>query len=296
MGRLKTKTELLNFSIVISKNQYLWQDLLIGNMGLGKWIVGAIGWAMLGPIGGILGYYFASRLEKLSEEASQQAGDPKVNQGQRNSFLISLLVLSAAVIKADGKTTSQELATLRSFFSRNFGPQAGNEAEEIVKELLDKDFNLYEVCTQVRSRMNYSRRLQLFHYLVSLGACDGLLQREVDILETIATYIGLSKGEVDSIFAQFRYGSGGNRGYSGNGGNESYRNGNNTSNSENNYKILGITPNATNDEVKKAYRKMAVKYHPDKVATLGEDVQKAAEEKFKVISQAYQAICKERGL
>ena len=235
-------------------------------------------------------------MEKLSEEASQQAGDPKVNQGQRNSFLISLLVLSAAVIKADGKTTSQELATLRSFFSRNFGPQAGNEAEEIVKELLDKDFNLYEVCTQVRSRMNYSQRLQLFHYLVSLGACDGLLQREVDILETIATYIGLSKGEVDSIFAQFRYGSGGNRGYSGNGGNESYRNGNNTSNSENNYKILGITPNATNDEVKKAYRKMAVKYHPDKVATLGEDVQKAAEEKFKVISQAYQAICKERGL
>ena len=265
-------------------------------MGFCKWIVGAIGWAMLGPIGGILGYYFASRLEKLSEEASQQAGDPRVEQGQRNSFLISLLVLSAAVIKADGKTTSQELATLRSFFSRNFGPQAGNEAEEIVKELLDKDFNLYEVCTQVRSRMNYSQRLQLFHYLVSLGACDGLLQREVDILETIATYIGLSKGEVDSIFAQFRYGSGGNRGYSGNGGNESYRNGNNTSNSENNYKILGITPNATNDEVKKAYRKMAVKYHPDKVATLGEDVQKAAEEKFKVISQAYQAICKERGI
>ena len=247
---------------------------------------------MLGPIGGILGYYFASRLEKLSEEASQQAGDPRVDQGQRNSFLISLLVLSAAVIKADGKTTSQELATLRSFFSKNFGPQAGNEAEEIVKELLDKDFNLYEVCTQVRSRMNYSQRLQLFHYLVSLGACDGLLQREVDILETIATYIGLSKGEVNSIFAQFRYGSGGNGGYSGTG---SYGN-NSTTNSDNNYKILGITPNATNDEVKKAYRKMAVKYHPDKVATLGEDVQKAAEEKFKVISQAYQAICKERGI
>lgn len=292
MGRRKTKTELLNFSIVISKNQYLWQNLLTENMGFGKWIVGAIGWAMLGPIGGILGYYFASRLEKLSEEASRQAGDPRVDQGQRNSFLISLLVLSAAVIKADGKTTSQELATLRSFFSKNFGPQAGNEAEEIVKELLDKDFNLYEVCTQVRSRMNYSQRLQLFHYLVSLGACDGLLQREVDILETIATYIGLSKGEVDSIFAQFRYGSGGNGGYSGTG---SYGN-NSTTNSENNYKILGITPNATNDEVKKAYRKMAVKYHPDKVATLGEDVQKAAEEKFKVISQAYQAICKERGI
>ena len=112
-------------------------------MGLGKWIVGALGWAMFGPIGGILGYYLTSRLEKLTEEASVGAGE---DRGQRNSFLMSLLVLSAAVIKADGKTTSQELATVRSFFTRNFGTQAGNEAEEIVKELLTKDYNLFEVC------------------------------------------------------------------------------------------------------------------------------------------------------
>ena len=237
-------------------------------MGLGKWIAGALGWALLGPIGGILGYYFASRAEKAAEANDVQ----QRIQGQRNSFLMSLLVLSAAVIKADGKTTSQELSTLRSFFARNFGPQAGNEAEEIVKNILSKDFNLYEVCRQVRSCMDYSQRLQLFHYLVSLGACDGLHQREIDILETIATYIGLSKSETDSIFAQFK------------------------PSNDSNYKILEISPDATNDEVKKAYRKMAVKYHPDKVATLGEDVQKAAEEKFKAISQAYEAICKERGI
>ena len=237
-------------------------------MGFGKWIAGALGWALLGPIGGILGYYFASRAEKAAEVNDEV----QRIQGQRNSFLMSLLVLSAAVIKADGKTTSQELSTLRSFFTRNFGPQAGNEAEEIVKNILSKNFNLYEVCTQVRSCMDYSQRLQLYHYLVGLGACDGLHQREVDILETIATYIGLSKSEVDSIFAQFR------------------------PSNDSNYRILEITPEATNDEVKKAYRKMAVKYHPDKVATLGEDVQKAAEEKFKAISQAYEAICKERGI
>ena len=241
-------------------------------MGFGKWIAGALGWAMFGPIGGILGYYFASRVEKLAESTVVYSEDQTYNQGQRNSFLMSLLVLSAAVIKADGKTTSQELATLRSFFARNFGPQAGNEAEEIVKDLLTKDFNLYEVCTQVRSCMGYSQRLQLYHYLVGLGACDGLHQREIDILETIATYLGLSKSEVDSIFAQFR------------------------PSNDSNYRILEITPEATNDEVKKAYRKMAVKYHPDKVATLGEDVQKAAEEKFKAVNQAYEAICKERGI
>ena len=241
-------------------------------MGFGKWIAGALGWAMFGPIGGILGYYFASRMEKFSEAVTQQAEDQTWNQGQRNSFLMSLLLLSAAVIKADGKTTSQELSTLRSFFARNFGTQAGSEAEEIVKDLLSKEFNLYEVCGQIRSCMDYSQRLQLYHYLVSLGACDGLHQREIDVLETIATYIGLSKSEVDSIFAQFR------------------------PSNDSNYRVLEITPNATDEEVKKAYRKMAVKYHPDKVATLGEDVQKAAEEKFKAVSQAYEAICRERGI
>ena len=120
--------------------------------------------------------------------------------------------------------------------------------------------------------MDYSQRLQLFHYLVSLGACDGLHPREIDILETIATYIGLSQSETDSIIAQFK------------------------PSNDSNYKILEISPDATNEEVKKAYRKMAIKYHPDKVATLGSDIQKAAEEKFKTISAAYEAICRERGI
>ena len=239
-------------------------------MGLGKWIVGALGWAMLGPIGGILGYYLTSKLEKLTEESESGAGR---NREERNSFLMSLLVLSAAVIKADGKTTAQEMTTFRNFFTRNFGAHAAAEAEEIVRELLQKDINLYEICGQIRSSMDYSQRLQLFHYLVSLGACDGLHQREIDVLEVIATYVGLSKAEVDSILAQYKPRS-----------------------NDSNYRILEISPSATNEEVKKAYRKMAIKYHPDKVATLGEDVQKAAEEKFKTISEAYEAICRERGI
>lgn len=239
-------------------------------MGYGKWIGGVLGWAVLGPLGAIIGYYIGSALE--DDSRSESGTDPRYDQGERNSFLISLLVLSAAVIKADRKVTSAEIAKLREFFARNFGAQAANEAEKIVKEIVHKDFNIYEVCGQVRSCMDYSQRMQLYHYLVSLGACDGLMQCEVDILEVIATNIGLSKGDADSILALFR------------------------PSNDANYRILGISPEATDEEVKKAYRRMAVKYHPDKVATLGEDVQKAAEEKFKAVSQAYEAICRERGI
>ncbi|MBQ1209303.1 MAG: TerB family tellurite resistance protein [Bacteroidales bacterium] len=237
-------------------------------MGLGKWIAGALGWAIFGPIGGILAFWLASKSEEKAEIEEEQSW----NQGQRNSFLMSLLVLSASVIKADGKTSSQELSTLRKFFTQNFGAQAGREAENVVRSLLNQDYNLYEVCSQVRSCMDYSQRLQLFHYLVALGACDGLHKKELDILEVIASYIGLSKTEIESIFAQFR------------------------PSNDSNYRILEIDASATNEEVKKAYRKMAMKYHPDKVATLGKDVQKAAEEKFKAVNQAYEAICKERGI
>lgn len=234
-------------------------------MAIGKWIAGTLGWIMFGPIGGLVGYFLASAFESDDTPAGKQ-------QGQRNSFFVSLLVLATAVIKADGKISSKEIATLRQFFARNFGPAAADEAEKIVRELMNKDINLYDVCQQIRTNMNHSQRLQLYHFLVSLAACDGLHQSEVDVLEVIATYLGLSESEADSIFAIFR------------------------PNNDSNYRILEIEPTATDEEVKKAYRRMAVKYHPDKVATLGPDVQKAAEEKFKAVSTAYEAICKERGI
>lgn len=62
------------------------------------------------------------------------------------------------------------------------------------------------------------------------------------------------------------------------------------------YKILEIEPSATDSEIKKAYRKMAVKYHPDKVAHLGKEIQKTAEEKFKAVSDAYSEIKKKRNI
>ena len=249
---------------------------------------GFLGWAIWGPIGGLLGFLAGSVFDSVSgkqigdggatytrrtysDGGSSSSSTDESRTGQRNSFMMSLLVLSAAVIKADGKVNSSELSRVKSMIRNNFGDEAASQAENIVRQLMAKDINVYQVGAQIRTYMNYSQRLQLFQYLVQVASRDGMVPAELDVLDSIASAIGLSNTDRDSLLSMYRQSQ------------------------DSAYKILGIEPGATDDEVRKAYKKMALKYHPDKVATLGEDVQKAAEEKFKKVQQAYEQIKKERG-
>ena len=192
---------------------------------------------------------------------------------QRNSFFVSLLVLSSAVIKADGRTHPAELRTVREFIRTNFGEQAAAQAEQILQRLDREQVNIYSVGGQIAANMNYSQRLQLFQYLVSIATSDGdFSTSEKSVLEAIASAIRLTSTDAASIIAMY------------------YKE------ADSAYTVLEISPSATDDEVRSAYRRMAMKYHPDRVATLGPEVQKAAEEKFKKIQEAYAAIKKQRGI
>ena len=241
-------------------------------MGAGKWIGGFLGWVALGPIGGLLGFLFGSAFDGLSgvKVETHTAYSPSE---QRNSFLVSLLVLSAAVIKADGKTLQSELDYVKDFVRRNFGDAAVPEAMRMLNEFTRQDVNIYSVGPQIARFMNYSQRLQLFHYLAQLAMADGQFdKKEKSVLEAIGATIGLGGADINSVIAMF------------------YKE---TSSA---YTVLEVSPSATDDEVRAAYRKMAMKNHPDKVATLGPDVQKAAAEKFRQVQEAYEAIKKERGM
>jgi|SRR5574344_140431 DnaJ like chaperone protein len=234
-------------------------------MGYGRWITGALGWVLGGPIGGLIGYFVGSLADG---SISSSVGG---NAGQRNSFLISLLVLSSAVMHADGKVMRSELDYVKGFIRANFGEEAVAQALSILKELSQKEVDLQQVCAQIKACMQISQRLQLLHYLVGISQADGAVSgSELEMLRKIAQYMGISERDSESVLAMF---------------------GNNI---EDAYKVLEIDSSVTDEEVKRAYKRMAMKHHPDRVATLGADVRCAAEEKFKSIVAAYETIKKER--
>ncbi|MBR6868288.1 MAG: TerB family tellurite resistance protein [Bacteroidales bacterium] len=186
---------------------------------------------------------------------------------------MSLLVLSSAVIRADGQVRQIELNYVRQFIRSNFGAQLEDEAMRILDGLNRQSVDIYSVGAQIAANMNYSQRLQLFHYLAGIANADGdFTVSERDVLQVIASAINLSSSDAASVLAMY------------------YKE------KESAYEVLEISPSATDDEVKSAYRRMAMKHHPDKVATLGPEVQKAAAEKFRKIQEAYETIKQERGI
>jgi len=138
--------------------------------------------------------------------------------------------------------------------------------------MIKQDIDVREVARQVGQHMDNAAKLQLLHYLFGIAMADGNVDKaEVDKIMEISGYMGVSVADFNSVKAMF------------------YKD------VESAYMILQITAAATNEEVKKAYREMAKKYHPDRVASLGEEIRKAAEEKFQKVNEAYETIKKERG-
>ena len=184
-----------------------------------------------------------------------------------------LMALSATVMKADGKVLKAELDYVKQFFSQQFGNQFNSRHLQVLKQFLDSDrIPLNEICSDIRNRMPAEVRAQLVHYLFGIAKADGnVAESELKSIENIANLLGVSGQEFISLKNMF------------------YRDINSD------YKILGITSSASNEEIKKAYRKMAITHHPDKVASMGEEYQKGAQEKFLKIQEAYENIKKKRG-
>lgn len=244
-----------------------------------KWLGGTLGWAFGGPIGALLGFALGSIYDNASGDIMNW-GEPEPGPRQRGysrtttaDFEASLLILTAAVMKADNSVKKSELDFVRRFLIGQFGEAKAQQQLLLLREILKRPIEIRQVSSQIRAFMDYSSRLQLMHYLFQLANADKEMHgNEIDMLTRIASYLGISKADFMSIKAMFVL-----------------------ENDHSVYQILEVEKSATDDEVKKAYRKMAVKYHPDKVSHLGPEHQDAAKEKFQNLTFAYERIKRERG-
>jgi DnaJ like chaperone protein len=235
-----------------------------------KWVGLGLGWAVGGPIGGILGLALGSMFDTGTQ---QTQGRIYQSTTRRGDYAASLLVLVAAVMKADGRVMKSELDYVKNYFYTRFGSETAQEAIVMLRDILKQHIPVRDVTAQLNQRLDYSYRLEMVHFLFGIAAADaGVTEAEKEMIRRIAGYMNITASDIDSIQAMF------------------------ISASDAAYKILEIDTTASDEDVKKAYRRMAMKYHPDKVSHLGEDFKKVAHEKFRKVKDAYESIKKERGI
>ena len=262
-------------------------------MGAGKWIGGILGFMTGGPLGALAGFALGALFDNTTASESANGGtfnnQPENTAsdatGHRNSFLFSMLVMASYIIRADGRIMHSEMEYVRQFLRSNFGEQAVGEGQQILLNLFEERkrmdaqnpnafrHTIHECGAQIAANLSHEERLQLLSFLAEIARSDGHVSpEEMEALKEVAVCIGLSAREAESLLNLHG------------------------DSLEEAYKVLEVSPNATDQELRAAYRRLALKHHPDRVATLGEDVRKAAEEKFQEINNAKERIWKARGM
>ena len=226
-----------------------------------KLLFALIGYAFFRLPGAFVGFFIGSFLS------------PKVQKISSKDFEINLLALASLVIKADGKVTQNELDFVRRYFISAYGKNRANEVFKIFNQnVKNKGISVSKISRLFNLALNYESRLQVIHFLFGIAKADGnISELEIKKLLEFSNLFKLSYADFLSIKAMF------------------------VQESDNAYKILEVDKTATNDEIKKSYRDLAKKHHPDKVQHLGDAYVKAAQDKFQQIQKAYQNIKNERG-
>lgn len=241
-----------------------------------KWFAAILGYFIFRLPGAILGFFIGSLADNLNTGNNGRTifGDFGRQQVSPADFELNLLSLCSIVIKADGQVSQRELDYVRQYFLSTYGKEKANAIFRTFNEVIKKrEISAHRICTFLNQRTRYEVRLQLLHFLFGIAQADGNISTlEVSKLLEIAGYLRVRRNDFESIKAMF------------------------IKSADNAYKILEIEKSASNDEVKKAYRKMAKKYHPDKVVTENAAIKKGAEEKFKQVQKAYEQIQSDRGL
>tara|TARA_Y100000389_G_C17444660_1_gene510819 strand:+ start:315 stop:1034 length:720 start_codon:yes stop_codon:yes gene_type:complete len=235
-----------------------------------KWVAAVIGYSFLRFPGAILGFMVGGFFEFLSKNSIQIRTSSYAIKPE--TFQLNLLALSALIIKADGKIEQKELDFVRSFFIVQYGKERADSIFRTFNTQIKKKTQHLDQLTRIFVQQTaYETRLQILHFLFGIANADGNISDiELQKLSQVATGMRLRLPDFESIKAMF------------------------VKNTDNAYKILEVDSNASMDEIKKAYRKMAKKYHPDKLRGQDPAMIKGAEEKFREVQKAYETLMRQK--
>lgn len=256
----------------------------------GSLLGGMIGWGFGGPIGAIIGSILGGTVSiKAGRETAGRGRAPASARGSGSSAAAALMVLLAAVTRADNKTTKNEVKYVKEFLVRNFGRENASDLMQIYRKALKHQFDLNDVCRQVRENLDWAGRSELIHTLFGLAAADGATAAELQLVREIGRRLKLSDQEIRGMEAMV-HGRGETWSGSATGADPG------PAHSNRYYEVLGASREDSMDEIKKKYRELAKKYHPDLVVHLGEEFRLLAKQKFQSIQEAYDAIKESRGV
>ena len=281
-------------------------------MGLTKWIFAGLGWVIgAGPLGALLGYMIGNVIERNSQQIGSGSQDfsshrgPYRNNGTQDDINVALIVLIAAVIKADGNVRRSELDYVKRFLLKNYGEEKGKQYLILLRDLVkpERYIDVTAISNQIKQNTDYTTRYHMMDFLFGLATADNSYTRlENEVMLSIAKGLGINTSDYMSMYTRHveLHNNRGSSYWRNAGGGSSYSSSSSTSGygsqRKDPYKVLGLTSTATDEEVKKAYRRLAMKYHPDKVEGMGEEVKKNAEAQFREINEAYEQIKSARGM
>ncbi len=200
------------------------------------------------------------------------------SQSESHSRFVWLLVhVLMHTAKIDGRITKDEIQTIHRFFQYNlhYNQTKMLWVKEIIKEATQTSPSLESLLEEFKTTFAYEPRLILLELVFQiLYTKQDVPESELQIARRIAAFLEISSYDQRTIEAKYKYG-------------QQYSTTPSRDNVDHYYATLGLENGASMDEIKKAYRKLSMKYHPDKVQHLGDEFQKIAETKMKEINAAY---------
>jgi len=194
-----------------------------------------------------------------------------------NRFVWLLVHVLMHTAKIDGRITKDEIQTIHRFFQYNLNYNQTKMlwVKEIIKEATGSSPSLESLLEEFKTTFAYEPRLILLELVFQiLYTKHDVPENELQIARRIAAFLEISSYDQRTIEAKYKYG-------------QQYSTTPDQNNVAHYYATLGLEKGASMDEIKKAYRKLSMKYHPDKVRHLGDEFQKIAETKMKEINGAY---------